>query len=412
MPDSKEPQPPRNWPQNHPSGLDDVSRRYRREGDKAADFVVTENFEQFNQIDDVFRRSQWDDSIRTENSEQFYRSHVLPKPRKGDGFTQRDFAFRNASWTLANIFSDRGEEEGRREGFLDPLDPYFPKAEQKIEVEDPTRIAREIKNICKFFGAHIVGITNIDKRWHYQYRYDLKNQGDRPNDLPGGLTNVIVIGHAMDYDLVQTYPSALAGASCGSGYSHEAASVVQISQYIRNLGYEAVSSMNDTALAVPYAIKAGLGEYGRNQLVITPEFGPRVRFSKIFTDLPMALDQPKKFGITEFCNICERCADACPPKAIPRGQPTEFGPNKSSIRGVVKWTADCEKCFGYWARMGSDCAICMRVCPFNKDFSKWYYRLARNLAGTRLRKLILVLDSRLKLNKRVKPSGWWGKQGD
>ena len=60
MPDSKEPQPPRNWPQNHPSGLDDVSRRYRREGDKAADFVVTENFEQFNQIDDVFRRSQWD----------------------------------------------------------------------------------------------------------------------------------------------------------------------------------------------------------------------------------------------------------------------------------------------------------------------------------------------------------------
>lgn len=34
--------------------------------------------------------------------------------------------------------------------------------------------------------------------------------------------------------------------------------------------------MNDTALAIPYALKAGLGEYGRHGLVITPEFGPRV----------------------------------------------------------------------------------------------------------------------------------------
>lgn len=46
-------------------------------------------------------------------------------------------------------------------------------------------------------------------------------------------------------------------------------------------------SMNDTRLAIPHAIKAGLGKYARNQLIITSEFGPRLRFSKIFTDLPM-----------------------------------------------------------------------------------------------------------------------------
>ena len=91
----------------------------------------------------------------------------------------------------------------------------------------------------------------------------------------------------MDFGLVETYPSALAGAATGREYSHESTIVMQVAAYIRNLGYQAVPSMNDTALVIPYAIKAGLGEYGRNQMVLTPEFGPRVRFSKIFTDLQL-----------------------------------------------------------------------------------------------------------------------------
>jgi epoxyqueuosine reductase QueG len=73
--------------------------------------------------------------------------------------------------------------------------------------------------------------------------------------------------------------------------------------------------MNDTALAIPYAIKAGLGEYGRHGLVITPEFGPRVRFGKIFTDMPLAHDVPLRFGVTEFCEACNLCAKACPAAA-------------------------------------------------------------------------------------------------
>ena len=137
--------------------------------------------------------------------------------------------------------------------------------------------------------------------------------------------------------------------------------------------------MNDTALVIPLAIKAGLGEYGRNQMVITEEFGPRVRFSKIFTDLPLVHDRPKRFGVSEFCAICRRCADACPVSALPLGPPTDAGPNQSSIRGVKKWTADGEKCFGYWTKLKSDCAICLRVCPYNKDFSRPVMRLARRL---------------------------------
>ena len=75
----------------------------------------------------------------------------------------------------------------------------------------------------------------------------------------------------MDYELVRTVPSALSGSATGLGYSHDALVVLSLAQYIRNLGYEAIGSMNDTSIAIPYAIKAGLGEYGRHGLLITPK---------------------------------------------------------------------------------------------------------------------------------------------
>ncbi len=182
---------------------------------------------------------------------------------------------------------------------------------------------------------------------------------------------------------------------------------MQVAAYIRNLGYEAVPSMNDTALVIPYAVKAGLGEYARNQMVITPEFGPRLRFSKIFTNLPVAHDDPKPKGVRAFCDICTKCADACPVKALPYGPPSTERANISAIKGVRKWTSDAEKCFGFWAKLSSDCAICMRVCPFNRDFGTWYNKLWLRLALSPFRKLALRLSKTH--GARVKPSDWWGK---
>ena len=183
---------------------------------------------------------------------------------------------------------------------------------------------------------------------------------------------------------------------------------MQLAAYIRNLGYEAVASMNDTALVIPYALQAGLGEYARNQLVITKEFGPRVRFSKIFTSLPLAHDRPKPLGVRQVCDACTRCATACPVKALPFGAP-EQRQGRSVQKGVVKWTSDAEACFGYWAKLASDCAICLRVCPFNRDFSRWPNRLWLKLALSPLRKLALWLDDKSGRAARRKPRDWWAQ---
>ena len=79
--------------------------------------------------------------------------------------------------------------------------------------------------------------------------------------------------------------------------------LLTIAQYIRNLGYQAIPSMNDTALAIPYALEAGLGEYGRHGLLITPEFGPRLRLGKIFTNLPLERDRPTSFGVEKRTRV-------------------------------------------------------------------------------------------------------------
>ena len=224
--------------------------------------------------------------------------------------------------------------------------------------------------------------------------------------LPEGITHVIVLGHEMDYEMVKTYPSALGGAATGREYSHEAAVVMQVAAYIRNLGYSAVASMNDTGLVIPMAVQAGLGEYARNQLVITPEYGPRLRFSKIFTDMPLEIDQPKRPGVAKFCDICTKCVDACPVKALPSGAP-KVSEDISTIKGVKKWSSDAKKCFSFWASLSSDCAICMRVCPFNRDFTQIRHKLWLKLALSPLRRLALWLDR--KRGGRLKPGDWWSR---
>ncbi|GAB5438137.1 4Fe-4S double cluster binding domain-containing protein [Falsiruegeria mediterranea] len=378
----------------------------QKANDAAAGIDVTDDFERFTQRNDVFTRAMWDDRVKSKHTKKFFASYRMEAtPRRGDGFTQKDFALRNAAWLISDVMTNRHADQGRREGFQAPISNDTPVAPMQVEIDDPAKMSAEIKRIATFFGADLCGVTDLDDRWLYTSRVDTRDLTEAPLDLPEGLTSVIVLGHEMDKELVATYPSALAGAATGREYSHEASVVMQLAAYIRNLGYEAVPSMNDTGLVIPYAVKAGLGEYARNQMVITPEFGPRLRFSKIFTNLPLKHDTPEPKGVKAFCDICTKCADACPVKALPYGPPTTDTANVSAIKGVRKWTSDAEKCFSFWAKLASDCAICMRVCPFNRDYSKRRHRLWLKLALSPLRKLALRLAK--DHGQRSKPGDWW-----
>lgn len=377
--------------------------------DREAGFEVLEGFERFNQKNDIYSRAFWDPEIRSDRTDRFFETYRTPlkKWKPAEGFRQKDYALRNASWHLPDIFAELKESENRREGFLDPFTVHRDGPQDRVPVESPEQMSREIKHVAKVFGADLVGVTGYDERWVYTHAYSRLGETAKEQELPTDLPNVIVIAQEMERELIETVPSALSGTATGIGYSYDTLVLLGLAQYIRNLGYRAIASMNDTALAIPYAIKAGLGEYGRHGLLITEEFGPRVRIGKIFTDLPLTHDQPRSFGVREFCETCRRCSDACPVNAIPSGPPTDEVHNRSNLVGVKKWTVDAEPCFRFWSNQNSDCSICVRVCPYNIDFSSFWARAWRKLAGTSFRKLALRLADRFAPGNRVDPGTWW-----
>jgi epoxyqueuosine reductase len=376
--------------------------------------VDASRFERFSAVNDVFNRSWWDPTVRSPKTERFFESYRKPLDewRNARGFRRKDYALRNAAWHGADIFAELKEGEDRREGFLDPLSVLRPASDERADVGAPSEAAAELKQVALVLGADLVGIAEADERWLYSERYSRAADGAKPNDMDPGLDRVIVIGQAMDASLISTAPSALAGAATGLGYSQDVIVLLGIAQYIRNLGYRAVPTMNDTALAIPYAIKAGLGEYGRHGLVITPQYGPNVRFGKIFTDMPVAIDHPIRFGVEEMCRMCRACSDACPASAIPSGPPSDRLHNVSNIAGVTKWTVDGEACFDYWAKITSDCSVCIRVCPYTRDYRAPLSRIWARLAAGRGRGLALRWDRRQRRGARVSPSDWWRTESE
>ena len=378
--------------------------------DEKTGFDISDTFSRFDQRNEIYCRSEWDEEIKSKNATAFFSGHYMPnaRARKADGFGQKDYALRNATWHVTNVLRDlRRETDDRKEGFFDTFTAQDEGWPEPYEFSSPEESTAILRRAAHSMGVGVLGVCEYDERWIYSARYSERTQESKPVDIPEDLPNVIVIGEPMDLDLTATVPSALSGSATGMGYTHDTVVLLTLTQYIRNLGYRAVASMNDSALPIPLAVQAGLGEVGRHSLLITEEYGPRLRLGKIFTDMPLVIDQPKRFGVKEFCDVCQRCSSACPPKAIPAGEPSRTAYSISNLNGVKKWTTYAEKCFRFWAGQNSDCSICIRVCPYNRDFSKWYNRLWRRLAVTRLRKVMLRVD--IFFNKRTRQSSarWW-----
>jgi epoxyqueuosine reductase len=61
------------------------------------------------------------------------------------------------------------------------------------------------------------------------------------------------------------------------------------------------------------AVAAGLGVFGRNNLVLHPRFGSRILFTALLTDLALPSDPPVT---EELCSDCGLCVENCPAQAL------------------------------------------------------------------------------------------------
>jgi ferredoxin len=249
-----------------------------------------------------------------------------------------------------------------------------PAVETKSFTEESA--ARKIKATARMYGADLVGIGPMQQQWTYSHVG--ATAGNHPAYQPWGTpidlnhhTHAIAMGFKMDQRLLASAPYFPTMLATAQAYALSAWTAVRLAEYIRQLGYNARAHhfSNYQVLAVPVAVDCGLGELSRAGYLLTREFGLAVRLSIVTTDLPMTFDEPRDIGVQSFCENCQRCVEACPSKAIPSGA-------KVSHNGVLKWKLDEEKCYAYWHVNGTDCGICMDVCPWTKPQTPFHRLMA------------------------------------
>lgn len=385
--------------------------------------------ERFDQKYQMFNRPGWDTEIRERLEDWSFSGLATEKP----GQTLLDMALRSASSraTMIVMFNTykpnpSSVSQAIRAALATSNPRRRPAATSKtepvrIEVSDPQTITSDVKKVATYFGADLVGICRLDRRWAYSHTYEGpapevagSNPGvsvgeSTPQEIPEEFQYAVVMAFEEDYDLMKYFNSGIANVSTGMGYGRMAIANACLSTFIRNLGFKAIDcSTNDVALSIPMAMQAGLGDLGRNGLLITPKFGPRVRISKVLTDLPLVADSPIDFGVTEFCTVCQKCTETCPSQSIRRGERTTEPNNVSNAAGALKWLTNAETCRMYWARTKRSCTICVASCPYNK-VPTWPHRIVRWLTDNArwADSLYVKMDNWLGYGKPKKPDNFW-----
>ena len=139
---------------------------------------------------------------------------------------------------------------------------------------------------------------------------------------------------------------------------------LRVANEIQRMGYDACpipsSQIIDWERNVGHAshrwaaYHAGLGWYGLSNLLISPEYGARVRYVTIFTDIPLPEGKPLAAG----CGGCRACIGACPAGAI-------------SERREDFNLAKCEEQLRFyrntWNIGHHICGLCIKACPGRKS---------------------------------------------
>lgn len=177
--------------------------------------------------------------------------------------------------------------------------------------------------------------------------------------------NMIVVTMEMDRAAIANAPSNATAAEVHWIYARTTWAVLRIAGFLRKNGYSAQACypLMGPALYPALAQKAGLGWRGAHGLLITPEYGPRVRLGAVSTsidNLPLSRENKAQWS-ESYCTKCRQCILKCPVHAI----------YESPIRhanGLVT-CIDNGKCFPEFSNHHG-CGICIRVCPFSNRNSE------------------------------------------
>lgn len=231
----------------------------------------------------------------------------------------------------------------------------------------------EIRRTLLEQGVDLVGFAAVET-WAEKGRVP---EAYRPESLWAPARSVIVLGLEMPLPIVETTPSVQhmeMYRTCNRRLDDLAFDLVrwlnrrgQAAFFLSRDGYASLDLLLDNpaaAFAHNFAAEyAGLGTVGVNHTVLTPAFGPRVRFVSVFTEARLPPDPmlPKN-----LCIRCGACVACCPVQAftitqehLRSDEPTVVADYDKRLcterhRLLVK-----KRCY--------PCGICIKVCPVGED---------------------------------------------
>lgn len=219
-------------------------------------------------------------------------------------------------------------------------------------------------------GAALAGAAALDER--YLFTLSLDGRPVRIEDrasfelsadaivLPRRADRVLVLGFVrtpeimgMNQGLARLRPPVN-----WPDWPGQVAATLKIAARLRAEGYLALPSALGLLAANHLGALAGLGEVGRQGLLITPEYGPNLRLLVIITDFPFEIGRPASFGVADYCDTCRRCVNECPAKALTEGHRRP---------GFYQWPVNQRACFDNWLEKGDPCRKCIEICPYTRE---------------------------------------------
>lgn len=220
----------------------------------------------------------------------------------------------------------------------------------------------QIKNLLLSSGCDMAGVAPVE-------RFEGAPEGRRPTDiLPTARSVIVGAVHILDSvcdDLPETRYEYTNQFYVLNGVLGTAST--KIARFLEDSGYRAIPipaaypRINKELMGIfslrHAAVLAGLGEFGLNNLLITPQFGPRVRLVALITEASL---EPDKLYQKSLCRRQQRaCQKACV-KNCPVGALSPGGEINKDL------------CLRYqeqimpWSAVELRCGVCLGVCPIGK----------------------------------------------